>query len=106
MLWPEDEEITVVKFNHPKWGRMPKANGAQAATLRLGTGRVLHNIDTVGMDVDPALLGLHLDLHREVAAGGLDAEWVGNHRRWRQYQVAEAEFTLRMDRQRILPARP
>ena len=46
VLWPVGEKVTVMKFNHPRWSDRPKPGGASATTIRLGSGRVVRNIDT------------------------------------------------------------
>lgn len=46
VLWPVGENVTVMKFSHPKWFRMPTPDRALATTIRLGSGRVVRNIDT------------------------------------------------------------
>ena len=49
VLWPVGEKITIMKFPHPRDQRedhMPSPNGALANRLRIGSGRVVCNIDT------------------------------------------------------------
>jgi len=46
VLWPANEEITVMKFSHPDWSKNPKQVEQAASSMLLGAGRVLRNLDT------------------------------------------------------------
>ncbi len=46
VLWPEGEQITVMKFADPAWFAMPAKPEEAAGTIWLGSGRVMTNIDT------------------------------------------------------------
>ncbi len=46
VLWPEGREVTILKFSNLDWCKNPRRVERAAASLLLGSGRVLRNIDT------------------------------------------------------------
>jgi hypothetical protein len=46
VLWPEGQDVTVMKFSHPQWGARPVKREGAASSIVLGSGRVVSNIDT------------------------------------------------------------
>jgi len=45
VLWPVGQPVTIMKFSDPTWGRPPQSQKTAAASVLLGTGRVVRNID-------------------------------------------------------------
>ena len=46
VLWPVNQEVTIMKFSDVAWGKRPAGAGDFATSILLSSGRVLRNIDS------------------------------------------------------------